>query len=269
MCLVPWQHAAPLPDNHISWSEAATLPVAVQVPLSAWDALGIPRVKVGSAPSSGEDDAVGAPQGANHKAEALLVWGASSSVGTMGVQTASILRDDPTSSIGAVYATAGAANHEYISSLGADRIFDYNNGDVVDAIIAAARDDGLAVRHCFLATGNLVPCQAILKAFVGEGSQSTHIGAKIASAPPIPPDAAVVDGVETIFVTPSMDDEEKRLAQFEYWMGTWLRETLANGKIRPSPLPKVVGRGQEAINVGLDELAKGVSCVKLVVEVGE
>ncbi|CCF46024.1 delta-aminolevulinic acid dehydratase [Colletotrichum higginsianum] len=51
-CLVPWQHAAPLPDEGISWNQAATLPVAVQVPLSAWDAMGLPRVGEATASSS-------------------------------------------------------------------------------------------------------------------------------------------------------------------------------------------------------------------------
>jgi hypothetical protein len=107
----------------------------------------------------------------------------------------------------------------------------------------------------------LRPCQAVLKAFVG-GDQK----AKIASAPLISEDALKVDGVETIFVLPSMADEAERLAQFQYWMGTWLREKLANGLVIPSPKPKVVGRGLDAINHGLDVLRQGVSCAKLVVE---
>ncbi|PYI08668.1 GroES-like protein [Aspergillus sclerotiicarbonarius CBS 121057] len=249
-CLVPWQHALLLPEG-ISWNQAATLPVAGQVPLSAWDMMGIPRLGEATASS-------------NQKREALLIWGASSSVGTMGVQTARLLRDDHDSSIAAVYATAGTANHSYVASLGADRVFDYKEPQVVDAIVSAAREDGLVIRHCFLATGQLASCQAVLKAFVGDDQK-----AKIGSAPVVPPDAEEVDGVETIFLMPSMD-EEKGLAQFRSWMGM-LRNNLANGTIRPSPEPRVVGKGMglEAINTGLDVLHQGVSCIKLVIEVAE
>ena len=124
------------------------------------------------------------------------------------------------------------------------------------------------IRHCFLATGQLAPCQAVLKAFFGDDQGGENHRAKIGSAPIIPPDAEEVNGVETIFLMPSMDEGE-RLAHFRYWMGMWLRENLANGAIRPSPELRIVGKGLGAINAGLDVLLQGVSCTKLVVEVAE
>ncbi|RYP73837.1 hypothetical protein DL769_004150 [Monosporascus sp. CRB-8-3] len=274
-CLVPWQHAVPLPDKGMSWNHAATLPVAVEVPLNAWDVMGIPRVgeATASAPvstgSTGTDTNGGRQKINTEKKEALLIWGASSSVGTMGVQSARLLREDPNSSFAAVYATAGSANKNYVGSLGADRVFDYKDSQVVDAIVSAAKDDGLVIRHCFLATGQLAPCQAVLKAFLGDYQEGKKTKtAKIGSAPAVPPDAEVVNGVETLFVLPSTVEEE-RLQQFQYWIGTWLRENLAKGTIRPSPEPKVVGKGLGAINAGLDMLLRGVSCTKLVVELAE
>ncbi|KAJ5181294.1 Polyketide synthase enoylreductase [Penicillium cf. griseofulvum] len=270
-CLVPWQHALPLPED-ISWNQAATLPVAVEVPLNAWDVMGIARVGEATASSvSTGPVSPGTTEGTQknkiQKGNALLIWGASSSVGTMGVQSARLLREDPDSSFAAVYAAAGAANQKYVASLGADRTFDYKDPQVVDAIISAARQDGLVIRHCFLAKGHLSSCQAVLKAFIGD-NQGENQKAKIGSAPVIHPDAEEVTGVETIFVLPSTDEGE-RLAQFRYWMGTWLRENLAKGTIRPSPEPRVVGKGLGAINAGLDVLSRGVSCTKLVVEVAE
>lgn len=258
--LVPWQHAVPLPDTGMSWSEAATLPVAVQVPLSAWDAMDLPHLGTAVAKVDGAS-------GETQEKEALLVWGASSSVGTMGVQSGRLLKADATSSISTVYATAGAANLEYVRSLGADRVFDYKDPRVVDAIVSAAKEDGLVIRHCFLAIGALEPCQAVLKVFLGHREVGQK-SAKIASAPPVPQDAASVDGMDVIFLQPSSEETE-RLEQFRYWMGTWLRENLVKGVIKPSPKPKVVGKGLEVINVGLDMLSKGVSCTKLVVEIGE
>ncbi|KAK4497980.1 hypothetical protein PRZ48_010636 [Zasmidium cellare] len=252
--VVPWQHVAPIPDEGISWNEAATLPVAIQVPLSVWDALGIPR-------SGGAN---GASSNNRPKKEALLVWGASSSVGTGGVQSAKLMKEDSKSPFAAVYATAGAANQEYIKSLGADRVFDYKDPRLVESIISAAKEDGVVIQNCFLAMGDLAQCQAVLKAFAGDSQEK----AKIGSAPPLPEDAAAVDGVEAMFVIPAMHDDGERLAQFKYWIATWLREKLASGQIKPSPEPTVVGRGLDQINVGLSQLQKGVSCTKLVIEVG-
>ncbi|KAG4443984.1 hypothetical protein IFR05_000531 [Cadophora sp. M221] len=268
-CLVPWQHAMPILDENISWNEAATLPVAVEVPLNAWEVMGIsrageaaPAATVSPAWTSGEQK-----QNRN-KNEALLIWGASSSVGSMGVQSAQLLREDPKSSFGAVYATAGSSNKNYVVSLGADRVFDYKDPEVVDAIVSAAKKDGFAIRHCFLATGQLASCQAVLKAFLGPDREWVEARtAKIASAPMVPSDAEILDGLETIFLMPSAVEEE-RLEHFCH-MGTWLTENLAKWTIRPSPELRVVGKGLEAINSGLDMLLRGVSCEKLVVEVGE
>lgn len=261
-CLVPWQHAIHLGEHGkggLSWNQAACLPVSVQVPLCAWDMMGIPRIGAGKGP------------GGPGKKEILLIWGASSSVGSMGVQTARLLRDDPTSSFAAVYATAGSSNKAYVESLGADRVFDHRDSGVVDQIVSAARNDGLSIRYCFLAVGELRLCQNVLKEFIRDDSQvhsMQGMGAKIASAPPIPGNAAVIDGIESIFLMPSAVEGE-RLEQFEYWMGTWLSENLEKGTIRPSPELTVVGKGLESINAGLDRLRQGVSCTKLVSEVAE
>ncbi|KAK6066891.1 alcohol dehydrogenase [Seiridium cupressi] len=275
-CLVPWQHAVPLPDGVISWNQAATLPVAVEVPLNAWDTMGIPRVGKAAVPSPISTSSVGisastrgeSQKDHKEKREALLVWGASSSIGTMGVQSARLLVEDPDSAFASVYATAGLANQEYVGSLGADRVFDHRDPKVVDAIVSAAREDNLMIRHCFLATGQLELCQAVLQAFLGCDQKKGTQKAKIGSAPIIPQDAEEIGGLETIFVLPSMDEGE-RLVQFRYWMGTWLKQNLAKGIIRPSPEPRVVGKGLGVINTGLDVLIRGVSCTKLVVEVAE
>ncbi|KAI1011770.1 hypothetical protein LB503_004693 [Fusarium chuoi] len=258
-CLVPWQHAVRLPDQNMSWNHAATLPVSVQVPLSAWDIMGIPR---------SYDALASHDLGQSEKKEVLLIWGASSSIGTMGVQTARLKRRDPKSPFAAVYATAGPSNHKYIRSLGTDRVFDYKDPKVVESIVSAAKEDELIIRHCFLATGNLSLCQSVLKEFVVLNSSEGTTTAKIGSAPWIPADAENVDGVEVVFVMPSAVEEE-RLEQFKYWIGVYLSKSLSTGSIRPSPEPKVVGKGLEFINSALDKMSEGVSCTKLVVEIEE
>ncbi|KAI0389666.1 GroES-like protein [Xylariaceae sp. FL0594] len=276
-CLVPWQHAVPLPiapgNRLMSWNEAATLPVAAVTALNAWDVLSPNRSHYPTSPPL--------PRAIKKKkkGEALLIWGASSSIGTMGVQFAAaqaqaqaqarVQVQDPDVAVpAAVYATASKANHAYILSLGADCVFDHDP----DAIVTAARRDGLVIRRCFLATGELAQCQRVLRAFAFEGEEEEEQEkAKIASAPPLPssPDVSEEEEVvESIFVYPSTDEAE-RLRQFQYWLGTCLGRGLADGHVRPSPEPRVVGRGLHAINDGLKFLKKGVSCAKLVVEISD
>ena len=271
-CIIPWQHAIPIPDG-ISWNEAATLSVSVEVPLNAWEVMGIPRMEATclrpeSRASTEIDATCGKQIHTQEKGEALLVWGASSSVGSMGVQSARLLRDDPSSSFSAVYATTGITNKDYVTSLGADRVFDYKDPNVVGAIISAAEEDGLVIRYCFLAIGLLKPCQAVLKSFLQENPDRYKIKrAKIASAPIVPSNAEINDRMETNFLMPPTL-EEKRLEHFQY-VSTWTSKNLTRQTIRPSPEPRVVGKTLESINAGLETLRGGVSCAKLVVEVGK
>lgn len=247
--IVPWQHVAILPDANMSWEEAATLPVATAVALSAWDELGLPRL----------GESVTRP-GPTAKNEALLVWGASSSVGSMGVQSAHLLRQETGSSVAAVYATAGAANLEYIQSLGADRVFNYNDADVVDQIVKGAQADGVSIRHVYLAMGDVSQCQRVLQRLQQPGSIS-----RIVSAPMVPAETPAVEGIEVTFIQPSAD-LETRHTQFQYWLTTWLSKRLEERSIRPSPPSKVVGTTLDSINDNIDRLMKGVSCQKLIIK---
>ncbi|KAH7355461.1 hypothetical protein BKA66DRAFT_516104 [Pyrenochaeta sp. MPI-SDFR-AT-0127] len=230
-CLVPWQHAIPLPDEDMPWSHAASLSVAIQVLLTSWDVMGI------TCSAATANTSPSAEKNRNKKCEAVLIWGASSSIGSMGVQSAQLLRDDQTSPFAAVYATAGSANHDYIRSLGADRVFDYKDAGVIDAIFSAASQQRLVIRHGFLTNGSLEKCQVVLKAFLGAEKSEDKDSAKIASVPLIPSDVEVVNGVE-------------RLRQFQRWMGICGRRHLADGLIGPSPEIKVVGKGIDAVNAG-------------------
>lgn len=247
--IVPWQHVARIPDPSMSWEDAAVLPVATAVALSAWDELGLPRL----------GESTTAPESAAKK-EALLVWGASSSVGSLGVQTARLLKQNVASTVGAVYATAGPSNLEYIQSLGADRVFSYRDANVVDKIVKAARTDGLIIRCVYLAMGDVSLCQQVLQQLHKPGPVS-----RVASAPMVPPELSAVDGVEVVFIQPS-SDAETRHRQFQYWLTTWLSKRLEEGSIRPSPPAKVVGRSLESINENIDVLMNGVSCQKLIVK---
>ena len=234
--LVPASNVTPLPDS-ISFNEASLLPMAVATAWAGVYTLGIPR------------DTAYTPA----DKQGILVWGASSSVGSTVVQ---VLRE-----LGfRVYATASEKHHEYIKSLGASQVFDYNDKDVVAKIIHAVQQDGVTLQHGYHAIGNLSDVQQVLSAL-----KSPNSIAHLASAPPIPADAPQVDDIETKFVLPPME-EGARDEHIHFTFGVWLKAKLAEGKLVPSPKLKVVPGGLESAQSALDELKAGVSAVKLVLE---
>ncbi|KAI2463496.1 GroES-like protein [Annulohypoxylon bovei var. microspora] len=233
--IIPATNASPIPDS-ITFNEAATLPMAVATTWGGWETIGLSRDT-----SYSTSDKQG-----------ILVWGASSSVGSMAVQTAKLLGF-------AVYATASAKHHEYIKSLGASKVFDYKAPDVEDAIIRAAKEDGLTFQYGYDAVGALLPCHNILKTL--KGDRVAHL----ASAPPLKPRDPTEEGIEAKFVAASTDENE-RGEQFSFWFNIWLKEKLEKGEIVPSPKIQLVDGGLQGINKGLDILDAGVSCTKLVLE---
>ncbi|KAI1100828.1 GroES-like protein [Jackrogersella minutella] len=234
--LISATNASPIPDN-ITFNEAATLPMAVATVWSGWETIGLSR-NTSYSPSDNQG---------------ILVWGASSSVGSMTVQSAKLLGFT-------VYATASAKHHEYIKSLGASRVFDYKDPDVEDTIIRTAKEDGLVFQYGYDAVGAVQPCQNILKALKGDGT------AYLASAPVVKPSDPTAEGIETKFVAASTDDKE-RAEQFSFWFNVWLKEKLERSELVPSPGIQLVNGGLQGINKGLEILKAGVSCTKLVLEI--
>jgi hypothetical protein len=100
----------------------------------------------------------------------------------------------------------------------------------------------------------------ILKQLKGEET------AKLASAIPLSEDSPKMEGVEVKFVAAPRDAKE-RTEHFHFVFGVWLKKKLEAGEFVPSPKVKVIEGGLESANKGLDELKKGVSGVKLVLEV--
>ncbi|KKK21442.1 hypothetical protein P175DRAFT_0512856 [Aspergillus ochraceoroseus IBT 24754] len=227
-----------LPDYgafHLSFEEAAMLPMAVLTAWDGWYVIGIPH------------DTKYTPE----DKKAMLVWGASSSVGSAALQSAKIMGFT-------VYTTASARHHEYLKQLGADRTFDYKDADVVAQIIQAARDDGVSLHNAYDAVaGSLEPTMEILKELKGDAV------AKIAHAALLPPDAPTVEGIEAKFVYPPLDPVERQ-EYFHQTFRVWLTEKLASGQFIPSPHIQIMGGGLEGLNKALDALQEGVSGTKIV-----
>ncbi|RFU32264.1 hypothetical protein B7463_g4087, partial [Scytalidium lignicola] len=234
--LVPASAAVPLPDS-ISFNEGSLLPMAVETTWAGWYSIGLARdTKYTAADKKG-----------------LLVWGGASSVGSAALQVAKLMGFT-------VYTTASEKHHEYLKKLGATRAFDYKNEGVVEQIIKAANEDGIAIQTAYnAALGASEQCIEVLKEFKGDGV------AKLASAARLPDNCPKVDGIEIKFVAPPTD-LEGRIEHFHFVFNIWLKEKLATGEFVPSPKIQVIPGGLEAANTGLDVLTKGVSGVKLVLE---
>ena len=219
----------------MSFNEAATLPMQVATTWSGLYTIGVPRSGVDPSAKKG-----------------ILVWGASSSVGCGVVQAAKSLGFS-------VYATASDKHHDYIKSLGANRVFDYKSNGVVESIVKVAKQDGMTLDTGYTAVGGLAECQAILKEFKGNGTS------KLASAPPLATDAPTMEGVEQKFVFAPYG-ADARDEHFHFAFTEWLQGKLARGEYTPSPAIKVIDGGLESANKALDELRSGVSATKLVLE---
>jgi NADPH:quinone reductase-like Zn-dependent oxidoreductase len=227
----------PLPDT-LSFEEGAILPLAVLTALSAYTTLGIPL------------DTKYTPE----DKQAILIWGASSSVGSLAVQSAKIMGF-------AVYATAGAQNLEYVKTLGANAVFNYKSSDVVSQIANKAREDGVSLRTAHVIVDNaLQQTLDVLKHTKGDGL------AKVAHAPLIPEDAPTLEGTEIRFTSPPTDPDERNKHIYKCF-NIWLTDGLSSGTVVPSPRIQVVPGGIGGLNDALDTLKAGVSGTKVIVSV--
>lgn len=233
--LIPAANVTPIPEN-LSFNEASILPLAVATTWAGFYRLGVSRKTAHT-----ESDKQG-----------ILVWGASSSVGSVVVQTAKLLGFR-------VYATASKKHHAYVKCLGASRVFDYKSAGVEDNIVKAAREDGVTIRIGYDAVGALKSCIETLKGLNGNAT------AKLVSADLLPEDLAPVEGVDVQFVH-APEDEKERTEHFQFIFNVWLKEKLATEQIVPSPKVQVLGH-LEAASKGFAQLKAGVSGKKLVLEV--
>ncbi|KAL8887551.1 MAG: hypothetical protein Q9215_004893 [Flavoplaca cf. flavocitrina] len=237
MTLARSEGVIPLPDS-LSFEEGAILPLAVLTALSAYTTLGIPLDTKYTA-----DDK-----------EAILIWGGSSSVGSLAVQSAKTMGFT-------VYATAGAQNLEYVKSLGAKAVFDYKSSDVISQIAKQAKEDGVNLRTAHVIVDNaLQQTLDVLKLTKGNGP------AKVAHAPLIPEDAPILAGTEIKFTFPPIDPDERNKHIYKCF-NVWLKDGLSSGTVVPSPRIEVVPGGIEGLNDALDTLKAGVSGTKVVVSV--
>ncbi|PZE94780.1 zinc-binding alcohol dehydrogenase family protein [Curtobacterium sp. MCBD17_008] len=226
-----------LPDD-LSSEQAAVLPLAL-----ATAAAGLYEADQLALPLPGD--------GTDRSDQVVLVWGASTSVGSNAVQLAR-------ASGYTVVATAGRANHDLVRSLGADTVLDYRDDDVDAEVVAALRGRRLAGTIA-IGSGSLGHALRITRRASG--------AKRIASAYPDPVTAvrsriARLRGIRVSAIwggTPVVSPVGPAVFR------DFLPAALADGRFRAAPEAMVVGHGLEALPGALQTLRNGVSARKVVV----
>jgi NADPH:quinone reductase-like Zn-dependent oxidoreductase len=237
LTLAPWQCVVPIPDD-LSFEKASMLPLAALTALSGWVTIDIP-LDTRYSPSD---------------KQAILIWGAASSVGSVSVQAAKALGF-------IIYATASAQHHEYIKQLGADAVFDYKSPVVVTQIINQVKADGakLHTAHAVV-DGALQPILDVLEHVKGDAP------AKVIHSPVLPKDHPTLANTTIVFNLPDMDTATRH-KHFYKVFHQWLAPGLRSGAVVPSPRLQVEYGGLEGVDMALDKLKAGVSCTKLVLTI--
>lgn len=234
------EHATVKLPSNVSFEDGSNLPMAVAtsgVALFTSERLNLSHTPL-SSPST-----------------ILLVWGASSSVGTAAVQFGCLIGYT-------VFATASPRHHDYLKQLGATQVFDYNDSAVVNNIISAAKAAGIPIATCYAAiSSGESPLQSakVLSTFKSE----TASPPKLCLTLPWPEDKPEPEGIE-ITMTGAFLAVTQHPDLGAWLFGEFLQEALEKGTYTPSPAVEVVGDGLDAIVKALEIHRKGVSGKKLV-----
>jgi NADPH:quinone reductase-like Zn-dependent oxidoreductase len=253
--------AAPIPDA-MPFEDAAVLPLAVSTAacgLFQADQLGLRHPSAKPEPTG----------------ETLLVWGGSTSVGSNAIQLAAAAGYE-------VITTASPRNFDYVKSLGAAQVFDYNSPSVVPDIIAAFKARTLAGAIAF-GTTSAASCVQIVGAC--QGNRFVSI-----ASPPVS-FHGLAAAHRRRFELPRLIlrlitsnvalqfTARRRGIRTKYIFGTTLKanevaaviyrdflpDALAEGRYAAAPKPFVVGHGVQDLQHAMDIQRKGVSAAKVVV----
>ncbi|OAQ60218.1 GroES-like protein [Pochonia chlamydosporia 170] len=238
--VVPAEKAAILPDT-IAFTDGVVVPFALEaaicalslkvpgvaMPGVATPALGLPYPSLQQAPPSGKT---------------LVVYGGSSSVGSMATQlaTAAGLR---------VVSVAGKHNLAFSKSCGATDVFDHKDPLVANKVIEAVGQSSFIGIFDAIATPETYSHDLVILDKLG--------GGQLACVHPPPADvpanvtAGMIWGINDV-ATPVWRD--------------YVTPALESGKLQCLPRPTIVGKGLESINEALKRSKAGVSATKLVIE---
>ena len=175
----------------------------------------------------------------------LLIWGGATCVGSNAIQLAVAAGYE-------VISTASPKNFDYVKSLGASQVFDYNSSTVISDLLHTFK--GKASVGALDAVGGST--WAPVLEFV-QKSEGVKFVATVIPGFPDPPEGIKMNSVfgSALMGTPIAK------AIFE----DFLPKALQSGAFLPSPEPLIAGRGLESIQDAIDLQRKGVSARKVVV----
>ncbi len=234
------QHmVSPIPDD-LSFERAAVLPMALATAATGLFqnehlALPLPTLE--------------APE----RADTVLVWGGSSSVGSNAIQLSRCAGYR-------VITTASPHNFDYVRSLGAHAVVDYHSHTAIDELVEVIGD--FPLRGILAVTrGSVVPSVRVAKRIGG--------ATRIAAAQP-----ALVTRLELlrpylrgVSVSPIWGGALKNNNVGPGIFVDFLPAALSAGTYQAAPEAAIVGDGLGQIPVAIDRLRKGVSAEKLVVRI--
>lgn len=221
--------------NNAKWTDAAVLPLGINTAASCLfqkDCLALEM-----------------PPSQRGNGETLLIWGASGSLGSCGVQLAAQAGYD-------VFAVAGQKNHDFVKSIGATQTFDHSDPNIVDLIVAAL--DGKTCVGAFDAISTEKTLGVLCDILHRSGARKL-----VASVMPGAEALATLDvDIKTNFTI----SNSKTVVGPHIWR-TYLEPALASGALQYKPVAEVVGHGFSDVQKAIDLLAKGVSAKKLVLSI--
>ena len=253
--------ASPIPDD-LSFAQASVLPLAISTAASGLfqkDQLALEHPSANPQPTG----------------KTVLVWGGSTSVGANAIQLAVAAGYE-------VIATASPHNFDYVTVLGASRVFDYASPTVVADLVAALRGKTLAGAIA-VGTGSSSPCAAVVRRcegnrFIamastpasfdtvgdgrGRGLRLARAMLRIGSSTAALLVTTRVRGIRTSTIWgSSLKNNEVSTLIYE----RFLPSALADGRYTAAPKAHVVGHGLEAVQLAMDTQRAGVSAQKVVV----
>jgi NADPH:quinone reductase-like Zn-dependent oxidoreductase len=234
--IVPANATAPLPEE-ISYAAGSALPLSIDTAvdgLYSSEHLDLPLPTPTTEPNSLN--------------RTILIWGGASSVGASTIQLAA-------ASGLTVISTASPKNHDFVKSLGATHVLDYNSPTITSDLISLIQQSGTDFVGAYDAIGTPTTASTVSQIVSALG------GGKVASA---------LETAEAPNVTSSMVLAPKAVlppneAIAKTIWRDFLPEALRSGKFVPSPPARVVGHGLDAVPGAVEEMKGGVSAEKLVV----
>ena len=209
------------------------------------------------------------------KGQTVLVWGGSTSVGCNAIQLAKAAGYR-------VVTTASPHNFDYLKSLGADEVYDYNRSDAAADIARALKGDRMAGALA-IGAGSALACIAVLGACSGNRKVAIATFPVDIDSIPDRPNAwtmmtrmvpKMIVGAGGIWVAAKRNGVRMSSIWGSALMDTdlgpaiyerFLPDALRTGRFVAAPPPLVVGHGLDAIQPAFERQKKGVSAAKIVV----